>query len=166
MLAQLLARLDPAVRGPAFAAGGVLGLLLGNKVSALGLLAQGVRDIEAEWRARNPDFTGGVRERWALALEQYEATHRDPRNRRLHAFAVPVVIGGVTGLLVWPRYTPFWVVSAGAVAAGLGSIAAGDRLVERDAPVFAPDILSHLAGPVHDLMNLRRLLAPGAGMSA
>ena len=164
MLAKLLDKLDRGARGRALTVGGMGALLAGSKAAALGMLARGVRDIEAEWREANPDFEGGVGERWRRAIEHYEATHRDATNRRLHVVGIPIIVGGATGLLIWPRYTPPWAISAGAFALGWALNLAGHALYEKNAPAFADDPLSFLAGPVWDLMNLKSVLqrAPAA----
>lgn len=153
-------------RGVASTAVGMVGLLSGSKLGALGLIAGGLRDIEAEWRAAHPEFDGGVRERWQHAIDFYAATHRDPTNRALHMVGTPIIVGGVTGLLVWPRYSPPWMVSAGACGLGWGLNLVGHSVFERNAPAFTDDPLSFVAGPVWDLMQLRDTLTRRASAPA
>ncbi|MCA9538771.1 MAG: DUF962 domain-containing protein [Myxococcales bacterium] len=155
---RVLARTDRRTRGVTLAAGGMAALATGSKLSGLGLFARGVVDIEDEWRAAHPEFVGGVRERWRLAIEHYEATHQHPTNRKLHLVGIPIIIGGATGLIVWPRYSPPWWLSAGAFGAGWGLNLVGHAVFERNAPAFAEDPLSFVAGPVWDLMNLKSAL--------
>lgn len=168
LLQTLTGRFDRRTRGLALTAGGMVGLLTGSKLGALALAARGVRDLEAEWRAAHPDFEGGVAERWRRAIEFYEATHQDPRNRALHVVGIPIIAGGVTGLLVWPRYSPPWWLSAGAYGFGWTLNLVGHAAFEKNGPAFADDPLSFVAGPVWDLMHLRDALArrapePAAG---
>lgn len=153
-------------RGVASTAVGMVTLLSGSKLGALGLIGSGLRDIEAEWRAAHPDFEGGVRERWQHAIDFYAATHSDPTNRALHMVGIPIIVGGFTGLLIWPRYSPPWLLSAGAYSVGWGLNLVGHAVFERNAPAFADDPLSFVAGPVWDLMQLRDTLARRASAPA
>lgn len=157
--APVLASLDRRTRGVALTAAGMAGLLTGSKLGALGLAARGLVDIEAEWRAAHPDFEGGLAERWQRAIDFYAETHTDPTNRALHMVGIPIILGGTTGLLVWPRYSPPWVVSAGAYGFGWALNLVGHAVFEKNAPAFADDPLSFVAGPVWDLMQLRDALA-------
>ncbi len=152
----LFERLDRRTRGVAFTAGAGAALLGGRKLTALGMLATGLREIDADWRARHPDFEGGWRERWRRAAEDYEAAHRDPTNRKLHAVGVPIIVGGVAGLLVWPAYSPPWVLSAGAFGFGWGLNLVGHGVFEGNLPALADDPLGFVAGPVWDLSRLVR----------
>ena len=146
-------------RGVALTAAGMVGLTTGSKLAALGLAARGMQDIEAEWRAAHPDFEGGVAERWQRAIDFYAETHTDPTNRALHMVGIPIIVGGFTGLLIWPRYSPPWFASAGAWAVGWALNLVGHAAFERNGPAFADDPLSFVAGPVWDLMQLRDALA-------
>lgn len=159
MVDGILQRLDRRTRGVALAVGGMGTLITGGKLSALAMFAKGIRDIEAEWREAHPDFQGGVRERWQRAIEFYEQTHRNPTNRALHVVGIPIIVGGATGLLVWPRYSPPWIASAGAFTLGWALNIAGHAFFEKNAPAFADDPLSFLAGPVWDLTQLRKWLS-------
>ncbi len=159
MVQRVLDKLDRRTRGVALTMGGMGALLTGSKASALGMFTQGVRDIEAEWRVAHPDFEGGVRERWRLAIDFYEATHQDPTNRKLHVVGIPIIVGGATGLLIWPRYTPPWFLSAGAFVGGWALNFVGHGIFEKNAPAFADDPLSFIAGPIWDVVRLRRWLA-------
>ena len=151
-------RLDRRTRGMVLTVGAGAALLGGRKLSALGMLGQGLRDIEAEWREKHPDFEGGWRERWRWSIEYYEATHKDPTNRKLHVVGIPIIVGGVTGLLVWPSYSPPWFLSAGAFTFGWALNIVGHVAFEKNAPAFADDPLGFIAGPAWDLMNLKRVL--------
>jgi len=153
-----LDRLDRRRRGVAFTVGGMGALFAGRKISALGLFSQGLRDLESEWRDRHPEFQGGLRARWAEAIEFYEGTHTDATNRRLHLIGIPLIVGGAVGLLVFPSYTPPWALAAGTFAAGWGLNIAGHVFFEKNAPAFADDPLSFVAGPVFDVMQLRTLV--------
>lgn len=140
-------------------AGSMAGLMTGGKLGPLALFARGVRDVEAAWREANPDFEGGLRERWRRAIEFYDETHQDPRNRALHVVGIPIIIGGVSGLLLWPRYTPPWVLSACTFGLGWTLNLAGHALFERNAPAFADDPLSFVAGPVWDITRFREWMS-------
>lgn len=166
MLQKVMNKLDRRTRGVAMTVGGMGALLTGSKASALGMFTQGVRDIEAEWRAAHPDFQGGVRERWRLAIEFYEQTHQNPTNRMLHVVGIPIIVGGTTGLLVWPRYSPPWFLSAGAFVGGWALNFVGHGIYEKNAPAFADDPLSFIAGPVWDLLQLKTRLGRGAAAPA
>ncbi len=157
--ADALYRNARRTRGVAFTAVGMIGLTTGSKLAALGLTVRGIRDIEAEWRAAHPDFEGGLAERWQRAIDFYAETHTDPTNRALHMVGIPIIVGGFTGLLVWPRYSPPWIASAGAWTVGWALNLVGHAAFERNAPAFADDPLSFVAGPVWDLMQLRDALA-------
>ena len=163
---KVLAKLDRRTRGVVLTAGGMGALMAGGKATAIGLLTKGLRDIEAEWRAKHPDFQGGVRERWRHAIEFYEATHQDPTNRRLHLVGIPIIVGGTTGLLIWPRYTPPWFLSAGAFGFGWALNFVGHGLYEKNAPAFADDPLSFVAGPIWDLVHLKSVLKRGGDLMA
>ncbi|MCA9547012.1 MAG: DUF962 domain-containing protein [Myxococcales bacterium] len=158
---KVLDRLDRRTRGVALTVGGMGALMTGGKATAIGLLSKGLKDIEAEWRAQHPDFQGGVRERWQHAIEFYEQTHQDPTNRKLHIVGIPIIVGGTTGLLIWPRYTPPWFLSAGAFGFGWALNFVGHGLYEKNAPAFADDPLSFVAGPIWDLMHLKQVLKRG-----
>ncbi|MEZ4472905.1 MAG: DUF962 domain-containing protein [bacterium] len=151
-------RLDRRGRGVALTVGGMGALLGGRKVAALGLFAKGLRDLEAEWRAVHPEFQGGLRERWREAVEFYEATHTDDTNRKLHVVGIPLIVGGAVGLLVWPSYSPPWALAAGTFVTGWGLNIAGHAIFEKNAPAFADDPLSFVAGPVFDAVQLRALV--------
>ncbi len=162
ILDTVINRLDRKTRGVALTFGGMGALMVGGKATAIGLVAKGLRDIEAEWRAAHPDFVGGKRARWQAAIEFYDATHQHPTNRKLHIVGIPIIVGGTTGLLVWPRYTPPWFLSAGAFGVGWALNFVGHGLYEKNAPAFADDPLSFIAGPIWDLMHLKQALRGGA----
>lgn len=149
---------DRKVRGQVLAGAGMLSLLAGNKVTALGLFAGGLRDLEAEWRAAHPEFQGDMTARWQKAIEFYEATHKDEKNRMLHTVGIPIIVGGTTGLIAFPRYSPPWFLAAGAFTFGWGLNFIGHGIFEKNRPAFADDPLSFVAGPAWDLMNLKSFL--------
>jgi hypothetical protein len=145
---------SPKQRNVALTAGGLLALLGGRKVTALGLFAKGLQGLEKEWRAAHPEFEGGFSERWQKALEFYDATHRDPMNRKLHIIGIPFIVAGSLGLLVFPAYRPLWGVSAVSFVGGWVLNFIGHGRYEKNAPAFADDPLSFLAGPVWDFQQL------------
>lgn len=159
---KALGRLDQRRRGVLLTVAGGATLLGGGKLTALALVDSGLRDLEAAWRERHPEFTGGLRERWQRATEFYEATHKDPTNRKLHIVGIPIIVSGTLGMLVWPRFTPPWVLSAAGFTFGWGLNIVGHALYEKNAPAFADDPLSFLAGPIWDLKNFREIVAGGA----
>lgn len=154
---KALARLDRRQRGVVLTVGGMGALFAGGKLPAFGLFSQGLSDLEAEWRRTHPEFEGGLRERWQEAVAFYEATHQHPTNRTLHLVGIPLIVGGAVGLVVFPSYTPPWMLAAGTFAAGWGLNIAGHLFFEKNAPAFADDPLSFVAGPVFDVMQLRSL---------
>ena len=56
-------RLDRKQRGLALTVGGMGVLLTGGKVSAVGMFARGISELEDEWRDAHPEFRGGLVER-------------------------------------------------------------------------------------------------------
>jgi hypothetical protein len=153
MLAKKLTSLlpDEKSRNVALAAGGMAALLAGRKVLALGLFARGIYGLEQEWRRAHPDFQGGLAERWDRAIRNYEATHADAKNRALHRAGIPLIAGGAAGLVLFPAYRPLWLASAATFAAGWALNLVGHARYEKNAPAFADDPLSFLAGPVWDV---------------
>jgi len=147
---------EEKTRDIAFAVGGMGSLLLGSKLVSLGLFAKGFQGLEKQWRAKHPEFTGGWKERWAAATEFYESTHQNPTNRVLHMVGIPMIVGGAVGLLATPPFTPPWMFSAGTFAAGWALNIVGHSGFEKNAPAFADDPLSFIAGPVWDLRQLRK----------
>lgn len=162
---KVLSRLNQRQRGVALAVGGMATLMTGGKVTALGLFSSGFRDLEEAWREAHPEFTGGKRERWRHAIEFYEATHKDPTNRKLHVIGIPIIVGGAAGMLLWPRYTPPWFLSAFGFGAGWALNILGHAAFEKNAPAFADDPLSFIAGPIWDLKHLRQILSRGETVS-
>lgn len=156
MLKDMLTKVvtDRKARDIAFAVGGMGALAAGGKLSALALFAKGVQGLEATWREKHPEFTGGFGERWRKAAEFYEATHQNPTNRVLHMVGIPMIVGGAVGLLVSPSFSPPWVASAGTFAAGWALNIAGHAFFEKNAPAFADDPLAFVAGPLWDLQQL------------
>ena len=152
---KALDKLSPRTRGVALTVGGMGTLLLGGKLTSLGLTYKGLSDIEDAWRAAHPEFDGDLRDRWREAVEFYEATHKDPMNRRLHIIGIPLIVGGAAGLLIFPSYTPPWAFAAGTFAGGWVLNIVGHALYEKNAPAFADDPLSFIAGPVFDVVQLK-----------
>jgi len=141
-------------RGVAMMAGGMLGLFTGAKLPSLLMFARGALQLEGEWRLDHPDFDGGMDERWRRAIEFYGETHRDPMNRRLHIIGIPMIVGGTLGLIIFAPFRPLWLVSAATCLSGWGLNFVGHGIYERNAPAFADDPLSFLAGPVWDFMQI------------
>jgi hypothetical protein len=159
MLDSILNRLPKGRdRGLVLAVGGMGALLAGGKTLGITLFAGGFADLESAWREAHPEFTGDLKARWAEAVSFYEATHRDPTNRILHVVGIPLILGGVLGLLVAPSYSPPWWVAAGAFGTGWALNIVGHSVFEKNRPAFADDPLSFLAGPVWDLRQVRTLV--------
>lgn len=147
---------DDRKRNLLLTGGGMVALLAGRRVEATTMLARGLQGLEQGWREKHPEFQGGWRDRWARAEAFYEETHRDPTNRTLHMIGIPIIVGGTAGLLLFPRYRPLWLASAGAFAGGWALNFVGHAFYEKSAPAFADDPLALVAGPVWDLRRLRR----------
>jgi hypothetical protein len=145
---------SPKHRNVAMAAGGLLALLGGRKITAVTLFGKGLQGLEKEWRAAHPDFEGGFSERWQKALEFYDATHKDPLNRKLHIVGIPFIVAGSLGLLLFPAYRPLWGISAASFVGGWVLNFIGHGRYEKNAPAFADDPLSFFAGPVWDFQQL------------
>ncbi|MCC6623574.1 MAG: DUF962 domain-containing protein [Deltaproteobacteria bacterium] len=146
----------PEVRkeGVRWAVTGMATLLSGQKLPALGMFARGVMLLEAQWRADHPEVGPGLRERLEAALEFYERTHQDKKNRLLHVIGIPMVVGGAVGLFAAPSFTPIWWGSAGLFVVGWQLNIAGHVLFEKNKPAFAEDPLAFIAGPVWDMKQL------------
>jgi len=140
-------------RSVAYAVGGMASLLVGQKVGGLMMFAKGWKGIEEEWRKANPDFDGDFSARWDRAISFYEDTHSEPTNRKLHMIGIPMIVGGAAGLLLFRPFRPFWFASASSFATGWGLNIIGHAFFEGNAPAFADDPLSFIAGPVWDLKN-------------
>lgn len=138
-------------RNVAYTAAGMVALLAGRKLAGLSLVAKGMKGLEKVWRQEHPEFTGGFRERFERALDFYEQTHQDPTNRKLHVVGIPIILGGTAGLLIFSPYRPMWFLSAGAFSFGWILNFIGHGFFEKNAPAFADDPLSFVAGPVSDL---------------
>jgi hypothetical protein len=151
---------DERTRNIAFTATGMAALLAGQKIPAVALFARGIWGLEKGWRERHPHFDGGLAERWEKAMEFYEGTHQDRTNRFLHMVGIPMVLGGAVGLLAFRPFRPLWLASATSFAAGWALNFIGHGVFERNAPAFADDPLSFVAGPIWDLRQLRRRREP------
>jgi len=139
-------------RDTATTAGGMVALLAGRKLTAIGLFAKGVYGLEQGWREAHPEFKGDLKERWDLAIENYEATHADEKNRILHQIGIPMIAGGAVGLLLFSTYRPAWFLAATTFTAGWALNIVG-HYKEGNKPAFADDPLSFLAGPVWDVQQ-------------
>lgn len=143
--------------GTGLAVLGMATLCTGLRGPALTLFGLGFRLLERDWRARHPEFRGGLRERWESARRFYRSTHENGVNRGLHIVGIPLIAAGAIGLLAGRAVaTPRWFASFGSFAAGWGLNIAGHALFERRAPAFSDDPLSFVAGPVWDLDQLRQ----------
>jgi hypothetical protein len=140
-------------RNLAYLVGGMGGLLGGGKVLPLALFAKGMHGMEQVYREEK-SFSGSWSERWTLASSFYDATHKHPVNRVLHVVGIPMIVGGAAGMIAWPRFTPPWAVSAASFTAGWGLNFIGHGFYEKNAPAFADDPLSFIAGPAWDAQQL------------
>jgi hypothetical protein len=141
--------------GTGLAALGMVTLCTGLRGPALTLFGLGFRALERDWRARHPEFRGGLRERWESALRFYRSSHENRVNRALHIVGIPLIAAGAVGLLAGRAVaTPRWTASFGSFALGWGLNIIGHALFERRAPAFSDDPLSFVAGPVWDLQQI------------
>jgi len=153
---------NPKTRSVAATAGGMLLFLGGSKVGGLGLFASGVKGLEKAWREAHPGVRGAGA-RWGAAIRFYEQTHANPVNRALHVVGIPIILGGTVGMVVSPSYSPSWFASAGAFTFGWTLNFIGHGVFEKNAPAFADDPLSFVAGPVWDLRQLKDVLGRAVG---
>lgn len=162
MLDTLLTLLpNEKTRNVASTAAGMLGVLAGRKVAGLTLFAKGVYGLEKQWRADHPEFEGGLEERWRRAVDFYEKTHGDSMNRKLHIIGIPMIVGGTAGLLLFTPYRPLWFMAASSFTFGWVLNFIGHGVFEKNAPAFADDPLSFLAGPVWDFQKVFGKERPG-----
>jgi hypothetical protein len=158
LLQKLVTFVPEEKRDQAMAAAGGAALLTGQKLTAVFMFGRGVYGLEQQWRARHPEFRGGFKERWAASTSFYEQTHVDPTNRALHMAGIPLIVGGAVGLLAAPRYSPPWFLAAGAFVSGWTLNLVGHSKFEKNAPAFAEDPLSFVAGPVWDAQQLAKVI--------
>jgi hypothetical protein len=144
----------PKKRDVATMVAGMASLMVGNKLGGLGLFARGALGLEQQWRDAHPDYHGGVVERWHRAIQFYESTHRHDTNRTLHIVGIPMIVGGAVGLLIFGPFGPRWWLSWSSFAGGWVLNVVGHGVFEKNAPAFADDPLSFLAGPVWDVQQL------------
>jgi hypothetical protein len=144
----------PKKRDVATMVAGMASLMVGNKLGGLGLFARGALGLEQHWRDAHPDYHGGVVERWHRAIQFYESTHRHDTNRTLHIVGIPMIVGGAVGLLIFVPFGPRWWLSWSSFAGGWVLNVVGHGVFEKNAPAFADDPLSFLAGPVWDVQQL------------
>ena len=142
-------------RDVALAAGGMATVMFGGKLVGLGMFLKGAYNLEQHWREAHPNFDGDWGDRWQEAIEFYEATHCNPTNRRLHVIGIPMIVGGAAGLLLLTPFRPTWFAAATLFGAGWVLNIIGHAGFEKNAPAFADDPLSFIAGPVWDLQQLR-----------
>ncbi|MBT9554755.1 MAG: DUF962 domain-containing protein [Myxococcales bacterium] len=135
---------------------GMGALLTGQKLPALALFGKGFAGLERHWRAAHPEFAGNLEDRWEEAIRFYEATHQEKVNRKLHIVGIPMIVGGAAGLLLFSPFRPLWFVAASSFTAGWVLNFIGHGVFEKNAPAFADDPLSFLAGPVWDFRQLFR----------
>jgi hypothetical protein len=166
MLDKLSDALTGKNRDLALVAGGMLGIMTGAKATPVAMFAMGLRGLEQHWREAHPEFEGGLAERWQRAIEFYDETHQDPTNRILHTVGIPMILGGVVGMLATPRYTPPWWIANGSWTLGWVLNFIGHGVYEKGAPAFADDPLSFLAGPVWDFVRLREKLGDVLGSAS
>jgi hypothetical protein len=133
---------------------GMGSLLVGNKLGGLSLFAKGAIGLERHWRDAHPEFHGTLVDRWNKAVDFYEATHVNKTNRTLHVVGIPMILGGTAGLLLFIPFGPRWWVSAAAFSGGWALNIVGHGVYEKNAPAFADDPLSFIAGPVWDFQRL------------
>lgn len=145
---------DRKARDLACVAGSAVALLAGRKLTAAALMTKGMIGLERHYRERT-GFEGTWDERMARSAEFYEGTHQDPTNRILHRVGIPVILGGTVGLFLFPAYRPMWLASWGAFTVGWTLNFIGHGVYEKNAPAFADDPLSFVAGPLWDLKQLR-----------
>ena len=148
--------IPPDKRDVAAAGAGMLALLAGRKLTALALFGKGFAGLERKWRENHPDFEGGFAERWDAALKFYDETHREPTNRKLHVVGIPFIVAGAVGLLLFPPYRPLWSLAATSFVGGWVLNFVGHGKYEKNAPAFADDPLSFIAGPVWDFQQVLR----------
>jgi uncharacterized membrane protein YGL010W len=129
-------------------------LLAGRKLSAIGMLAAGMRGMEKDWRAKHPEVAPGFAARWEASTKYYEQTHQDQTNRLLHMIGIPMIVGGTIGLFVSKPFRPLWVASVASFGVGWALNLVGHAKFEKNKPAFQEDPLSFLAGPVWDIQQL------------
>lgn len=155
-------------RDLAFTATGMGALVVGLGPLAAVPFGLGLRGLEKQWR-RKHGFDGKFEERWARSVKYYEGTHKHPVNRALHVIGTPFILAGTAGLAVssplnplsWPVYGP----SVASFVGGWTLNLAGHALFEKNAPAFADDPLSFVAGPMWEVDLLRKRLAPQAAVA-
>lgn len=147
---------SPKHRDLVTTASGMLALLGGRKVVALTLFGKGLAGLERTWRQKHPEFEGNFGDRWQAALRFYGDTHKEPMNRKLHVVGIPFIVTGAIGLLLFPAYRPMWSLSAASFVGGWVLNFIGHGLYEKNAPAFADDPLSFIAGPVWDFQQIFR----------
>jgi hypothetical protein len=141
-------------RNVGYVVGGMASLLTGSKLGSLALFAKGLHGLEKHWATAHPEHEGGVVERWNRAIHFYESTHINETNRRLHIVGIPMVVGGAAGLLLFVPFGPRWFISASSFTMGWVLNVIGHAAFEKNAPAFADDPLSFLAGPIWDLKQV------------
>jgi len=133
---------------------GMVLLFIGYKWIGLGTFLFGNLMLERCWRLLRPQFKGGFQARWQAALDFYDATHGNRINRLLHIWGIPLILGSAIGLFVLPVHQTPWIWSAGIFAFGWALNIWGHAFHEKNAPAFADDPLSFVAGPAWDLKQV------------
>ena len=155
MIENLIEKLpNRKARGAGLAGAGFAALLAGRKVAGASLLAKAIADLEAEWHAAHPEFSGGFAERWQRAVQRYAEVHQHPANRLMHALSAPLLGVGSLGLLASKPLRPLWWVGAGSFLSGAALQVGGHLAFERRLPPLPDDPLAVVAGPIHDLRSL------------
>lgn len=134
--------------------GGMVLLFVGYKWVGLAFFLLGNLMLERCWRLLRPQFSGGFQARWKAALDFYDATHSNRINRLLHIWGIPLILGAAIGLFVLPVHQTPWLWAAGTFAFGWALNIWGHAFHEKNAPAFADDPLSFIAGPAWDLKQL------------
>jgi uncharacterized membrane protein YGL010W len=164
--AWIESRLDDQKRNTLALLGGMGALMAGRKRAGLTMFARGAWGLEKGWRQKHPEFDGSFKQRWALSVAFYEQTHQNDKNRWLHMVGIPMIVGGAAGLLAATPKRPLWRASAWLFGVGWTLNFIGHGVFEKNAPAFADDPLSFIAGPAWDLIQWRRKLQGGAAANA
>lgn len=131
--------------------GGMALVLIGRKFEGIGLFAKGIYDLEKAYREEHPELEPGIKARLEKALEYYEQTHQDEANRSLHMWGIPLILGGVVGLLASKPYGKAWLFSALSFSGGLLMDFVGHEKFEKKKTTFFNDPISFVAGPIWDI---------------
>lgn len=131
---------------------GMAMLLFGFSRMALPVFVIGLLGLEHGWRLTHSDFSGGFRERLEASVAFYESSHTEETNRFLHRVGIPMILMGALGLF-WSGGFLLHLLSAGLFAFGWALNIVGHSVYEKNAPAFADDPLSFIAGPLWDIRS-------------